>query len=201
MRQFIVYLFSKEVFCLEDSAIVALYWQRQETALSKTQEKYGRRLYGTAQNILRDDEDSKECVNDALFKAWQAIPPSRPELLGAFLVKITRNLAINRWKAKRADKRGGDEVDLLLSELQDCIPAAGGVEDMLNAAAVTEIINEYLQSLEQTARVIFVLRYFHGESLGDISRRFQMNENNVKSILFRARKKLKAQLEKEEVIV
>ncbi|MCL2545888.1 MAG: RNA polymerase sigma factor [Oscillospiraceae bacterium] len=186
---------------MEDSAIVALYWQRQETALSKTQEKYGRRLYGTAQNILRDDEDSKECVNDALFKAWQAIPPSRPELLGAFLVKITRNLAINRWKAKRADKRGGDEVDLLLSELQDCIPAAGGVEDMLNAAAVTEIINEYLQSLEQTARVIFVLRYFHGESLGDISRRFQMNENNVKSILFRARKKLKAQLEKEEVIV
>jgi len=190
-----------EVFCVEDSEIVDLFWQRQEAALVKAQEKYGRRIYCTANNILHDEEDAKECANDTLLRAWEAIPPNRPSLLGAFLSKIVRNLAINRWKAKGAEKRGGNQTDLLLSELQECIPASGGLDELYESAVVVQSINGCLQAMEQASRVVFVLRYFHGETISAISERFEMNENKVKSILFRARKKLKTQLEKEGVVL
>ena len=186
---------------MEDSEIVDLFWQRQEAALVKAQEKYGRRIYCTANNILHDEEDAKECANDTLLRAWEAIPPNRPSLLGAFLSKIVRNLAINRWKAKGAEKRGGNQTDLLLSELQECIPASGGLDELYESAVVVQSINGCLQAMEQASRVVFVLRYFHGETISAISERFEMNENKVKSILFRARKKLKTQLEKEGVVL
>ena len=184
---------------MEDSVIIDMFWQRHEIALLKAQQKYGKRIHNTALNILHSSEDAKECVNDTLLKAWDAIPPTKPTLLGAYLTKIARNIAINRWKAASAEKRGGGKVDILLSELQDCIPALEGPEDVYDSTFTADVISAYLHSTDQTTRVVFVLRYFHGESIRNISQRFQTNENNVKSILFRARKKLKVYLEKEGV--
>jgi RNA polymerase sigma-70 factor (ECF subfamily) len=140
-------------------------------------------------------------VNDTLLKAWDVIPPSRPEVFGAFLVKITRNLSINRWTAKSAAKRGGGEIPLLLSELTDCIPSLSGPEQEYEASHITETINSFLEGIDKTARVIFILRYFHGESINTISERFKMSESKTKSTLFRTRKKLKLHLEKEGVVI
>ncbi|MCL2563084.1 MAG: sigma-70 family RNA polymerase sigma factor [Oscillospiraceae bacterium] len=186
---------------MEDHSILDLFFARQESAIAETKRKYGGRLYRTAMHILYCNEDAEECVSDALLKAWDAIPPTRPEKFGAFLAKITRNLSINRWEAKSAEKRGGGEMDLLLSELEDCIPASDGPEDAFEATVVTDAINVFLETLEQSARVAFVLRYFHGEPIRDIAERFQMSESKVKSMLFRIRKKLLVHLEKEGVIV
>jgi len=184
---------------LNDHAIIDLYFKRQEIALLKSQQKYGKRMHKTAKNILHNDEDASECVNDTLLKAWNTIPPDRPKFLGAFLSKITRHLAINKWKAKHTQKRGGSETDLLLGELQDCIPTSDGPEEAYDAALVVQAINNYLDSIEQAARMVFVLRYFHGESIKSISQRFQMSESDIKSKLFRIRKKLGASLEKEGI--
>ena len=181
--------------------ILDMFFNRQELALAETRNKYGRRLLRTAKNILHSAEDAEECVNDTLLKAWEVIPPDKPTLFGAFLVKITRNLSINKWKAKAAAKRGGGETDLLLSELEECIPSVGGPEEEYEASQVTEAINSFLNSMDQTVRVAFVMRYFHGESIKSISERFHMNENKTKSILFRTRKKLATFLEKKGVIV
>jgi len=186
---------------LEDSLIVDMFFKRQELALFKAQEKYGKRIYNTAKNILHSDEDTKECVNDTLLKAWEAIPPNRPSFLGAFLSKIARNLAINKWRAKNAQKRGGSEVDLLLSELGECIPASGGPEQAYESALLVQSINNCLYGVEQLSRAVFVQRYFYGESIYNISKRFQIGESNVKSKLFRTRKLLKEQLEKEGVVL
>jgi len=186
---------------MEDDAIVNLFWLRQESAITKSQEKYGKRIYSTAKNILQNDEDAKECANDTLLKAWENIPPSRPNFLGAFLAKIARNLAINKWKAKRTKKRGGGEVDLLLSELQECIPDSNQVEKIYESSVIIESINSCLQDMEQSTRIIFVLRYFNGETILNISKRFGLSESNVKSKLFRARKLLKERLKREEVFV
>jgi len=152
-------------------------------------------------NILHNNEDAEECVNDALLKAWEAIPPARPTMFSAFLVKIARNVSINKWKAKGAAKRGSGGVNLLLSELEECIPSSGGPEKEFEASLVTEAINSFLSNMEQTARISFVLRYFHGESISAISERSKMSESKVKSILFRARKKLRVYLEKEGVVI
>jgi len=184
---------------MDDHMILDLFLKRQESAIVETKRKYGQRLYRTAMNILHSNEDAEECVSDTLFKAWETIPPTQPVYFGAYLAKITRNLSINRWEAKGASKRGGGEVDVLLDELKECVSAPGGPEEAYEAALVTEAINTFLSTVDQTARVAFVLRYFHGESIRTISERFQVSESKVKSILFRARKKLGAYLEKEGI--
>ena len=188
---------------MEDHEILDLYFERREEALDETKRKYGQRLFRSAMNILQNDQDAEECVNDTLLKAWGAIPPSRPLMFGAFLAKIARNLSINKWKAEGAMRRGGGEVTLLLSELEDCVPVAksGIPEAVYEARLVTEAINRCLGSMDQTTRVAFVLRYFHGESIRDICERFDMSESKVKSLLFRARKKLGAHLEREGVVL
>ena len=188
---------------MDDNEILDLFFARQEDALDKTRQKYGRRLFFSAMNILHNNQDAEECVNDTLFRAWESIPPSRPTMFGAFLAKIARNLSLNKWKSQNAARRGGGEVELLLSELEDCIPSrqSGSPEEVYESQLVTEAINNCLHSMDQTARIAFVLRYFHGESIRSICLRFNMNESTVKSLLFRTRKKLGAHLEKEGIVL
>jgi len=186
---------------VEDQHILDLYFNRDETAIAETRSKYGLRLYKVAINILRLNEDAEECVSDTLLKAWNVIPPNRPDMLGAYLAKITRNLSINKWQARNASRRGGGEINLMLNELADCIPAKGGPEDEYESARIQAAINEGIANMDKTAQTAFILRYFHGESIKDVCERFNMSESKVKSILFRARKKLGAFLEKEGVIL
>jgi len=186
------------VFDLDDNKIIDLYFERKESAIDETRRKYGQRLYRSAMNILHNSQDAEECVNDALYKAWEAIPPNCPAMLGAFLAKIARNLSINKWKARNAARRGGGEADILLSELEEYIPASQSSgtepEEAYEANLLTHAINDFLNSIEQEVRVAFVLRYFHGESIRSICERFNMSESKVKSMLFRTRKKLGAYL-------
>jgi len=188
---------------LDDNQILDLFFERREEALDHTKRKYGNRLMRSAMNILYNNQDAEECVNDTLLRAWRAIPPGRPAMLGAFLAKISRNLAINKWRSKSTERRGGGETPLMLSELEDCIPSPiGGIpEAEYDSRIVSEAINEFLGSLDQTARVVFVLRYFHGESIAGICARFNMSDSKTKSLLFRTRKKLKTHLEKEGVLI
>jgi len=184
---------------LEDHDILDLYFNRDEAAITETRGKYGLRMLKVSINILRSKEDADECVNDALLKAWDAIPPTRPERLGAFLAKIARNLSINKWQARGAAKRGGGDAGLILSELEDCIPAPSGPEQEYESTRVQEAINACLATMDKSTRTAFVLRYFHGESIRGVCQRFGMSESKAKSVLFRARKKLGAYLEKEGI--
>jgi len=186
---------------VEDSMILDMYFERRESAIDETKRKYGNRLFKISKNILHSSEDAEECVSDTLLKAWEAIPPSRPTVFGAFLIKIARNLSINKWQAKSAAKRGGGETNLLLSELEECIPSRASTEAEYEASLVTEAINTFLFSLERDARIVFVLRYFYGESVRDTADRLKVSESKVKSILFRTRKKLGTYLEKEGVLL
>ena len=92
---------------MEDRDIVALYWKRDQQAITSTQEKYGAYCYAIAHNILESHPDSEECVNDTYLAAWNAMPPSKPGILKPFLAKLTRGLSINRYKHRTAQKRGG----------------------------------------------------------------------------------------------
>ena len=107
---------------MEDSKIVELYWQKNADAIKETDSKYGAYCFAIADNILRNKEDSEECVNDTWLNAWNAMPPQKPTKLQMFLAKITRNLSFNRFNARSAEKRGGGEIVLVLDELAECIP-------------------------------------------------------------------------------
>ena len=154
-----------------------------------------------AYNILSNNHDAEECVSDTLHRAWEAIPPKRPEYLGAYLSKITRNLSLQRWRAAGAAKRGGGQADLLLSELEQVIPTPRTGEDEFEYNHTVRAINTYLRGIDATSRVVFIRRYFFGDSIGDISRQFKASEGKIKSMLFRTRQKLKIHLEREGVVI
>lgn len=186
---------------MEDEKIIDLYWQRQELALVHTEQKYGAYCRTIAQNILKNREDSEECVSDTWLHAWNAIPPKRPDVLSAFLGKITRNLSLDRYKAAHADKRGGGSVPAALSELEECIPAAHGVESALESKTLSKAIDTFLRTLPERECNLFLRRYWYADSLRDVAKRYGMNENSVKSILFRTREKLRKYLEQEGIAI
>ena len=186
---------------MKDSEIIELYWNRNETAISESSSRYGGYCYSIAYNILRNKEDSDECLNDTWLKTWNAIPPQRPQKLSAFLGKITRNLSLDKWKARTAQKRGGDEITLIIDELEECIPATFSVEQAISDAELEKTINHFLHMLPERECNLFLSRYWHGNSLSIIANTFSMKENNVKASLFRTRKKLKEYLIKEDIFI
>ncbi|MDD3692277.1 MAG: sigma-70 family RNA polymerase sigma factor [Oscillospiraceae bacterium] len=184
---------------MEDEKILDLYWMRSESAILQTAKKYGHYCFAIAKNILQNNEDAKECENDTYLKTWESIPPQRPNQFRAFLGKITRNLSLNKYKEQRTKKRGGDRIDLLLSELEDCIPSSSCVEGECEAKHIVETINSFMLSLNCESRKVFVRRYWYGDSIKEVAIYFQMSHSKAKSILFRTRKALRTHLEKEGV--
>ena len=184
---------------MEDSAIIKLYWAREEQALVETEGKYGGYCRSIACNILNNREDAEECVNDTYLRAWNAMPPQRPSALGAFLGKITRNLSLDRWKTFRAEKRGGGQTVLALEELGDCVPARDDLENRLEAEALARCLDRFLRNLPEKECCIFLRRYWYVDSVQSIAKRYHMAEGSVKSNLFRTRQKLRTYLEKEGV--
>ena len=186
---------------MKDAEIVELYWNRDETAIVATSERYGNYCYSIAYHILQCSEDAKECVNDTYWKAWLSIPPQRPNRLATYLGKITRNLSLDRLKRLNAQKRGKGQVELVLHELESCIPATIDVEQIVDEIVLTNAINQFLREQPRTERSIFVGRYWHLYSIADLAQAYGMRESKVASMLFRMRQKLKHHLEKEGIYV
>lgn len=184
---------------MEDCAIIDLYWARNPEAIAQTSEKYGNYCRTVARNILPDRRDADECVNDTWLNAWNAMPEDRPSLLAQYLGKITRNLALSRWRNSRAEKRGGGELPLVLDELSECVSASDALQ-ALEAAELEEAVNCFLHSLPERECNLFLRRYWFAESAAEIAKRYGMRENTVRTILFRSRKKLLCFLEKEGLV-
>lgn len=183
---------------MDDSKIIELYLMRDESAITETDRKYGAYCYTVADNVLKNACDSKECVNDTWLKAWNSIPPKRPKYLNMFLAKITRNLAFNMYEKRHAQKRGSGEINIVLDELAECIPAGSSVESDILANELKNCINSYILSLPQKEAYIFIRRYFFTESIAQIAVKYNMSANNVNVVLSRVRKKLKRHLAKED---
>ncbi len=182
---------------MKDSEIINLYFERNEEAIEMTCKKYGAYCKTIAENILKNPEDSEECVSSALLRLWNSVPPEKPENLKIFLAKITRNIALNVLKAKSAEKRGGKEDFITFDELSECIPAKNSVEESFDAAELEKVVNDFAKKLPEKERNIFIRRYFFFESPKEIGERYAFSENRVSVILHRIRKKLRKYLKKE----
>ena len=185
---------------MEDGDIVALYWARNERALAETAEKYGGYCYAIARNALSDGEDARECVNDTYLAAWNAMPDDRPSRLAPYLGAIVRRIAIGRWRAKTAARRGGGQLPLALEELAACVPGGEAVEARLEAQALETAVAAFVRDLPDTPRRVFLCRYWYLDPIEDIAGRFGFSQSKVKSMLARTRKKLLAYLKEEGLI-
>lgn len=181
---------------MTDEIIIDLFWQRSEDAIRNTSQKYGNYLTKIAMNILRQHEESEECVNDTYLAAWNQMPSDRPGKLLPYLGRITRCLALNRYDYLTAQKRNA-EFTVLLSELEGCLSGTDSVEAQYEAGEVASAISAFLRTQSPEIRNIFIRRYWFSDSISDISDRFQMSDSKVKSALFRTRNRLKQHLESE----
>lgn len=173
---------------MQDQEIVALFWARDEAAVSETQRAYGALCQSLAMRILNDRQDSEECVNDALLGAWNSIPPNRPLSLKAYMCKLTRRIAVNRWQYNHAGKRNAD-VTVPLEELAECMPDTSADDPALAA-----LLTEFVAGLEPDERKLFVGRYWHGYAVADMAKSWGLTQNAVSLRLRRTRERLRTYL-------
>ena len=185
---------------MDDQSIVDLYWKRSEDAIAETAKKYEKYCFSIAYNVLANNEDAEESVNDTYMKAWNNLPPQRPTVLITFLGRITRNISISRWRARKAAKRGGGEIILALDELDECIADGKNVEETYIQEETAGVFRGFLDTLPDTERDVFLRRYFLLDSVASIAEDFGFSQSKVKSMLYRTRLKLRSRLEMEELI-
>ena len=180
---------------MEHRYIVELLYERSEATIAAMTKHFGARLYTTALNILGIPQDAEETVSDTWLAVWNAIPPKRPDPLSAFVYRVGRNLALKRLRYESARKRNST-YDLSLEELEGCIPCRA-LEETVDARALGQAIDRFLQTLPRETRAIFLRRYWFGDSVRDIARSLGLRENTVTVRLSRTREKLRTYLLKE----
>lgn len=180
---------------MEDKFIIELYWARDSAAIPATRDKYGPYCGAVASGILQDTRDREECLSDTWLAAWNSMPPRRPSRLSAYLARITRNLAFNRWQAAQAEKRGGGELTLALEELGDCVSGGTGPEEELQYKELTEALGRFLADLPKNRRTVFLRRYWLVQPVGLIARELGMLPGAVSMSLTRTRRELKTYLQ------
>ena len=183
---------------MDDTQIIDLYFARDEQAIAETEQKYGRFCLRIAMNVLGVREDAEECVSDTYLSAWNRIPPTVPQSLKAFLGRIVRNLSISRFRALRAKKRYNG-MEVLLSELGDCVPSVRNVEQTVEAKELSGYISEWLDSLPAEDCALFVRRYWYGDVLQDLAERCGISPVQMAQRMLRLRKSLRAALEQKGV--
>lgn len=181
---------------MEDWEILDLFQQRSEQAILEVSRKYGPLCMKLAYNILGNISDAEECVNDAYLALWNRIPPEEPNPISAYLCTIVRNISINRYYSNTAHKRNS-QYTIALQELDGCIPSPVSTEDILQAKQITHSIESFLKKLDKRSRVLFIRRYWHGDSIEELSAFFGISCRAVSVRLFRIREKLRKYLRKE----
>ena len=182
--------------CVEDQKIIAMYHSRDEAAITETDRKYGGFCKNIALNILSVREDAEECVNDTWHAAWTRMPPECPRSLKAFLGRITRNLSISRFRANRAQKRYNG-LELMLSELEECVPSAVSVERAVEQQELGEQISDWLDTLREEDRRLFIRRYWYGDAVKALAAERKCTENQIAQRLRWMRGRLKTYLEEK----
>jgi RNA polymerase sigma factor (sigma-70 family) len=181
---------------VEDAEIVALYFARNEQAIPETSRKYGRLCLHTAARIV-SHEEAEECVNDTWLQTWNTVPPQRPRHLGAYVLKIVRNLALNRWTASAAAKRGGNRPAAALAELEEVLSSGPSVEQEVDAVVLRECIQNFLAQEEKEPREMFLQRYWYFCTIAETARLHHCTQSRVKMTLSRMRNRLKEYLRQE----
>lgn len=184
---------------MTDEQIIHLYFDRDQSAITETDRKYGTYCYSIASNLL-GREDSEECVNDTYHTAWTRIPPEIPQSLKAYLGRIVRNISISRFRRSHAQKRNSG-VNILFSELEDCLPSAVTVESEVDSRELSRLISSWLATLSGDDRALFVLRYWHGTAVQNLAEKCGCTPNAISLRIRRLRKSLKYYLEAKGVAI
>ncbi len=181
---------------MDDAGIIGLLFRRSGDGIRELEARFGAGCMAIARNVLGNEEDAEECVNDVWLGAWNAIPPSRPDPLRAFIYRICRNQAVKRFHRNRAKKRGSS-YDTALEELENTLACFESLEDTLSARELSRELDAFLDSLRERDRALFMRRYWYGDSLAAIAEDLGMSPNAASVRLGRIRRRLREHLIRE----
>lgn len=182
---------------LDDELIIGLYWERNEMAIEETDFKYRKYLFSVAYNLLHERLDCEECVNDTYLAAWNAIPPTRPSSLKAFLTAIGRNIAIKRYHVRLKKSAIPSELTVSLSELDSVLTDGDDISDSFDADSLGKVISDFVRSLSERRQFIFVARYYASEPIDSIASDLKLSRSMINKELAAIRAALKEWLESE----
>jgi RNA polymerase sigma-70 factor (ECF subfamily) len=186
---------------LEDDKIVSLYFERDERAIDETDYKYKKLLWRLIANILDSHLDCEECLSDTYIGAWNAMPPTRPRVLGAFLSTIARRVAIKRYHTITKKSVVNSEMTVALSEIEDFVADEHGVERELESEYLGRIITQFVRALNERQRYIFMSRFFYAEKIATIAKEIGVSVSTVNKELENIKNKLKEKLEGEGYVI
>lgn len=175
---------------MDDTVIIELFFSRDESALKELQQKYGAYASKIAMNLLRDKGDAQECVNDAYLTVWDSIPPQRPTSLRVYIGRIVRNISVSKYRKMHAQKRF-DGVEVALAELEDIIPSGESVEQTVDSNMLRQHLNEWLMSISEQDRMLFVRRYWYGDKTYELARKCGVSDSTMSRRLTRLRENLR----------
>lgn len=182
---------------LDDESIVELYWQRNEKAIEETDFKYKKYLLSIAYNVLHEPLDCEECLNDTYLDAWNAIPPTRPNVLKAFLTVVVRRIAIKRYHRNLKKSSVPSELTVSLSELEDFIIGDEDISTDFDAARLGRVISDFVRSLSERRQFIFVSRYYASEPIDSIASNLNLSRSMINKELAAIKTALREKLESE----
>ena len=185
---------------MNDEKIIEMFFERNDGALRAIEERYGAFCHTVASNILSLREDREECINDLLLALWNNIPPERPHNLKAYIAKIVRNLAIKKTRSENVWRRCKSFAEIG-EDFLESIPDTYDLNDQFESARAGKAINEFLATLPEHERDVFVLHHYFGEKVAHVAADMGFSEGKVKTILFRTRRKLAERLQKEGILV
>ena len=185
---------------MSDEKIIELYWERNEQAIVETNQKYGKYLQTFTCRFLSDMTEAEECVNDVYYDVWKAIPPSKPKSLKAFLIKIARCSAIERYRAKTREKRPNVEAFISLTDFSDYIPSSYDLDQEILAKEISNVVNEYLKCATARKKYIFVARYYMSYSVSEITKKLNVSESTVNKEIRSIKDELKGKLKERGCI-
>lgn len=185
----------------EDENIVEMYWQRDPDAIQETDKKYGHLLWTVAYNVLCDVQDCEECQNDVYLDVWNAIPSTRPTSLAAFAVRIMKRIAIDRYKEKSRQKRIPSQLTMSIEDLKKTISSGVTVEEEYDAKEVSQMISDYVWSLNDRQRYIFIDRYYMAEPVEKTAAELQISMQTAYREIVKIKRGLKKHLERNGVYV
>ena len=182
---------------MDDDKIVELYWERDEKAIEETDFKYKKYLFSIAYNVVYDRLDCEECLNDTYLGAWNAIPPTKPSVLKAFLTTIIRRIAIKRYHSNLKQSVIPSEMTVSLSELEDFVVGDGDVDSEFDAKRLGHVISDFVRSLSERRQFIFMSRYYLADPIDMIASDLSLSRSMVNKELAAIRSALKEKLESE----
>lgn len=184
----------------DDEKIIELFFERSEQAIGELDSKYGKTCHNLSYNIVNNRQDAEECVNDAYLGAWNTIPPTKPDPLLSYILKIVRNISVKCYWSKKAAKRNS-LFTAALEEIEGCLAASDTVEEQIEVKELARIIESFLDTLTLENRVIFMRRYWFADSYKDIALFVGLTEKNISVRLARIREKMKQHLIERGVFV